>query len=322
MSRWRSLFAVAMLVFATGATAQDYPNKPIRMIVPWAAGGGADILARLLSQKMSEAFGQAVFVENKPGATGTVGTDFVSKSAPDGYTLLLGNNSTYVIAVSMYNKLPYDPDKGLTPISRVDEVPHILSVNPNLPAKSMAELIALAKSKPGEIPYGSSGSGSTPHVAGEMFMFVTGTKFLHVPYKGSGPSLADTVAGNVMVSFDTMPSVLPFIQAGRLRPLAVMGPKRVSALPDLPTTTELGFPGAEGVTWYGLYGPPGLPAPIVRKLHDEIARIVKLPDVKARLDTFGAIETASIPTAEFASGVKAEIDRYSKMLEGAGIKKE
>ncbi|MEO8754598.1 MAG: tripartite tricarboxylate transporter substrate binding protein [Casimicrobiaceae bacterium] len=322
MKQFRNLLAVALLVVATVASAQEYPVKPIRLIVPWAPGGGADILARLLAPKLGEAFGQPVYVENKPGATGTVGTDYVSKSAPDGYTLLLGNNSTYVIAVGLYNKLPYDPEKGLTPISRVDEVPHILAVNPTVPAKSMAELIALAKTKPGEIPYGSSGSGSTPHVAGEMFMYVTGTKFLHVPYKGSGPSLADTVAGNVLVSFDTLPSVLQFVQAGRLRALAVMGPKRVSALPDLPTTTELGFPGAEGVTWYGLYGPPGLPPAIVRKLHDEIAKVVKQPDVKARLETFGAIETASIPTEEFSAGVKSEIDRYSKMLQAAGVPKE
>lgn len=313
---------LAGLVLATAAGAQDYPNKPVKMIVPWAPGGGADTTARLIAAKLSEVWGQPVYVENKGGATGTIGTDFVAKSAPDGYTLLLGTNSTYVLALSLYNKLPYDPDKDLTPISKVAEVPHILSVNPNVPAKTTAELIALLKANPDKYSFGSSGPASTPHVAGEMFIGRTGTKILHVPYKGSGQSVADTVAGTLQVSFDTMPAVLAFIQAGRLRGLAVLGPKRVSALPDLPTIGEVGLAGAEGATWFGLYGPGGMPPAIVRKIHDDVARIVKMPDVKAKLDQFGAVETASLPSDEFAASVRTDIPRYAKVLESAGIKKE
>jgi tripartite-type tricarboxylate transporter receptor subunit TctC len=322
MTYLRSLVALAALAAATAVGAQDYPTRAIRMIVPWTPGGGADTVARLIGAKLTEAWGQPVVIENKGGATGTVGTDLVAKSTPDGYTLLLGTNSTYVIAISMYNKLPYDPEKDLTPISKVAEVPHILNVNAALPVHNVAELLVLVKAKPGEIAFGSSGAGSTPHVAGEIFMNLTGTNLLHVPYKGSGQSLADTVAGNVQVSFDTLPSVLPFVQAGRLRALAVLGPKRVSALPNLPTSAEAGIPGAEGVTWFGLYGPAHMPPAIVKKIHDEVARIVKLPDVKAKLETFGATETADIPTDEFAASVKVDIVKYSKILQAAGMKKE
>ncbi|MEO8754597.1 MAG: tripartite tricarboxylate transporter substrate binding protein [Casimicrobiaceae bacterium] len=322
MTYLRSLVALAALVAATAVGAQDYPTRAVRMIVPWTPGGGADTVARLIAAKLTEAWGQPVVIENKGGATGTVGTDLVAKSTPDGYTLVLGTNSTYVIAISMYNKLPYDPEKDLTPISKVAEVPHILNVNAALPVNNVAELLALVKAKPGEIAFGSSGSGSTPHVAGEIFMNLTGTKLLHVPYKGSGQSLADTVAGNVQVSFDTLPSVLPFVQAGRLRPLAVLGPKRVSALPNLPTSAEAGVPGAEGVTWFGLYGPAHMPPAIVKKIHDEVARIVKLPDVKAKLETFGATETADVPSDEFAASVKVDIVKYSKILQAAGMQKE
>jgi len=320
--RMRKWFLLAAVAFATASGAQDYPVKPIRMIVPWSAGGGADAMGRLVAQKLSEAWGQPVYVENKPGATGTIGTDLVAKAPPDGYTLLMGTNSTYVLALSLYKQLPYDPDKDLTPISRVAEVPHILSVNPSVPAKSTAELVALLKANPDKYSFGSSGTASTPQVAGQVFMNLSGTKLLHIPYKGSGQSVADTVAGNVQVSFDTMPSVLAFIQGGRLRALAVLGPKRVSALPDLPTTAELGLAGAEGSTWFGLYGPAGMPPAIVRKIHDEVARIVTLPDVKAKLETFGALATADMASADFAAAVRAEVPHYAKVLQAAGIQKE
>jgi tripartite-type tricarboxylate transporter receptor subunit TctC len=320
--RIRTWLVLAALGFAGAAAAQDYPTKPVKVIVPWAAGGGADTVARLISAELSKALGQTFFVENRGGATGTIGTDIVAKAPPDGYTLLLGTNSTYVLAVGLYKKLPYDPDKDLTPISRVAEVPHILSVNPNLPVKNTQELIALLKANPGKYSFGSSGSGSTPQVAGQVFMNRTGTDLLHVPYKGSGVSVADTVSGTLQVSFDTLPAVLAFIQGGRLKGLAVLGPKRVSALPDLPTTAELGLSGAEGQTWFGLYGPANLPAPIVKKLHSEVARIVKLPEVKAKLETFGAVETADVPSDEFAATVRADIPRFAKVLEAAGIQKE
>lgn len=318
----RSWLLLAAFALAGPAAAQDYPTKPVKVIVPWSAGGGADTVARLISAKLSESLGQSFFVENRGGATGTIGTDVVAKAAPDGYTLLLGTNSTYVLAVGLYKKLPYDTDKDLTPISRVAEVPHILSVNPNVPVKNTEELIALLKANPGKYSFGSSGTASTPQVAGQVFMNRTGTKLLHVPYKGSGQSVADTVSGTLQVSFDTLPAVLPFIQSGRLKALAVLGPKRVSALPDLPTTAELGLTGAEGQTWFGLYGPANLPAPLVKKLHDEVAKIVKQPEVKAKFETFGAVETADVPSAEFAATVRSDIPKFAKVLEAAGIEKE
>lgn len=320
--RIRSWIVLAALALTGAAGAQDYPAKPVKVVVPWAAGGGADTVARLIAAKLTESLGQTFFVDNRGGATGTIGTDVVAKAAPDGYTLLLGTNSTYVLAVGLYKKLPYDPDKDLTPISRVAEVPHILSVTPSLPARSTAELVALLKANPDKYSFGSSGTASTPQVAGMEFMNRTGTQLLHVPYKGSGQSVADTVSGTLQVSFDTLPAVLPFIQGGRLRGLAVLGPRRVSALPDLPTTAELGLAGAEGATWFGLYGPAGLPPAVVKKLHDEVARIVKLPEVKAKFETFGAIETADVPSIEFAAAVRRDIPRYARTLELAGIQKE
>jgi len=313
------LAALAVAIVPALAMAQDYPHKQVRVVVPWVVGGGADAVGRVLAQKLNEMWNQPVIVDNRGGATGTIGTDVVAKSPADGYTLLLGNNSTYVYAITLYKKLPYDPDKDLTPISRVAEVPHILSVHPSVPVKTAKELVEYVKANPGKLSFGSSGTGSTPHVAGELFMHLTGTKFLHVPYKGAGQSLADTVSGQVQVSFDTLPSVIGFIQAGRLRPLAVLGPKRVAALPDLPTSAEAGFPGAEGSTWYGLYGPGNMPPAIVKKIHDDVVKAVASPDVKARLDTLGAVETASVPSDELKANVKAEVSKYATVLKSMGV---
>ncbi len=317
--RRRWLCALALAAVPALVAAQDYPGKPVRIVVPWVVGGGADAVARVLGQKLGEMWAQPVIIDNRGGATGTIGTDLVAKAPGDGYTLLLGNNSTYVYAITLYKKLPYDPDRDLTPISRVAEVPHVLSVHPSVPVKTVKELVEYAKANPGKLSYGSSGTGSTPHVAGELFMNLTGTKFLHVPYKGAGQSVADTVSGQVQVSFDTLPSVLSFIQAGRLRPLAVLGPTRVPTLPDLPTSAEAGYPGAEGSTWYGLYGPANLPPAVLKKVHDDVAKAVKSPDVKARLDTLGAQETAAMPSDELKSNVKAEVAKYAVVLKNMGV---
>ncbi len=315
--RWLSMLALVLL--PTIAAAQDYPNKQVRVVVPWVVGGGADAVARILGQKLNEMWSQPVIVDNRGGATGTIGTDVVAKAPGDGYTLLLGNNSTYVYAVTLYKKLPYDPDKDLTPISRVAEVPHVLSVHPSVPVKTAKELVEYIKANPGKLSFGSSGTGSTPHVAGELFMNLTGTKLLHVPYKGAGQSVADTVSGQVQVSFDTLPSVVSFIQAGRLRPLAVLGPKRVASLPDVPTSAEAGYPGAEGSTWYGLYGPANMPPAVVKKIHDDVAVAVRMPDVKSRLDTLGAVETASMSSEELKANVKAEVAKYATVLKNMGV---
>jgi tripartite-type tricarboxylate transporter receptor subunit TctC len=314
--------AVLGLALAASAGAQEYPVKPVRVIVPWAPGGGADIIARLVTAKLSETLGQQFLVENKAGATGTIGTDIVAKAAPDGYTLVSGTNATHVIAVAIGAKIPYSQENDLTPIVRIAAVPHVLSVHPSVDVKTVGELIALAKAKPGQLAYGSSGTGSTPHLAGETFKSMTGVSMLHVPYKGSGQSLADTVGGVVQVSFDTLPSQLGYIRAGKLRPLAVLGPNRISALPDLPTIAEAGFAGAEGLTWFAFYGPAGMSPAVVSKLHAEVAKVVKLPDVKARLETLSAEDTTGESPRDFGASAKAELAKYAKVAKAAGIKAE
>jgi len=316
----RRILATAAVAFCAAAGAQDYPTKPIRMVTPWPPGGGTDIVTRLVSQKLSEAWGQQVIVDNRAGATGTIGTELVARSAPDGYTLIIGTNATHVIAVGLMPKLPYDQDKDLTPITRIAAVPHVIAVNPAVPAKTLGELVALAKANPGKISFGSAGNGSTPHLAGEIFKSIAGVDLLHVPYKGTGQSLQDTLGGTVQVSFDTMPSVLPHIKSGKLRALAIAGPRRVAALPDVPTVAEAGVPGAEGMTWYGMFGPASLPPDIVRKLHGEVVKIVRLPDVKERLDALGADETTSASPEEFAAMVKADVAKYSKVIKAANLR--
>lgn len=316
----RKWLLVLSLVIASTAVAQDYPSKPIRMITPWPPGGGTDIVARLIAAKLTYVWGQQVVVDNRAGATGTIGTDLVAKAAPDGYTLLIGTNATHVIAVSLLPKLPYDQEKDLTPITRVSAVPHIISVHPSVNAHTLAELIALAKARPGTILFGSAGNGSTPHLAGELFKTITGVNLVHVPYKGTGQSLQDTLGGHVQVSFDTMPSVVGYIQNGKLRALAIAGPKRVAALPDVPTVAQAGAPGAEGMTWYGMFGPAKLPTSIIRKVHAEVVKVVQLPDVKARLEALGTDETASGSPEEFAAMVRSEVDKYAKIIKAAGLR--
>lgn len=314
----RKLCLIIGLAVSATCAAQQYPTRPIRVITPWPPGGGTDFVARIIAAKMGDAWGRQVVVENRPGATGTIGTDVVAKAAPDGYTLLIGTNATHVLAVSLLPKLPYDQDKELQPILRISAVPHVISVNPTLPVQTVAELVALTKTNP-NISFGSAGNGSTPHLAGELFKQVTGARLLHVPYKGTGQSLQDTLGGYVQVSFDTMPSVLGHIQNGKLRALAIAGPKRVAALAAVPTVSEAGAPGAEQFTWYGMFAPYGLPPEILRKLHAEVARILQTPDVKARMDTIGNEEPPSASPEEFAAMLKAEVAKYAKVIKAANL---
>lgn len=318
--RVRKLLLVLSLIFITAASAQEYPNKSIRIVTPWPPGGGADVVTRLIAAKLTEAWGQQIVVENKSGATGIIGTDMVVKSAPDGYTLILGTNATHAIAPNLYSKMPYDQERDLTPITRVAAVPQILSVHPSVEAKTVLELIDLAKKNLRKLAFGSAGNGSTPHLAGEVFKTITGVNLLHVPYKGTGPSLMDTIGGVVQISFDTLPAALPHIKNGRLRALAILGPTHVAVLPGVPTIAEAGFPDAEAISWYGLFGPAGLPRPIVNKLHAEIVKIVRLPDVKSRLDVLGAEETSSASPEEFAAMVKADIAKFGKAVKASGLK--
>jgi tripartite-type tricarboxylate transporter receptor subunit TctC len=249
-----------------------------------------------------------------------IATGLVAKAPPDGYTLLMGHVATNAIAASLFAKLPFDPAKDFAPITRVSSVPHLLAVHPSLDVHTVQELIALAKAKPGQLAFPSAGNGSTPHLAGEIFKTMTGVNLVHVPYKGSGQSVQDLLGGQVQIAFDTTPTVLQYVKAGRLRPLAVSTPKRLASLPAVPTVAESGVPGYDVTTWYGMFAPAGTPPAVVRKLFAEIARIVRLPDIKERLDMLGTEETTNASPEEFAALVKADIAKYAKAVKVAGLR--
>ena len=316
------LFPVALAGMIAGgsAPAQDYPSKPIRMIVGFPPGGGTDVMARLVAPRMTETWNQQVVIDNRPGATGIRGTDLVAKAVPDGYTLLMGHVATNAIAWSLFAQLPFDPAKDFTPITRVSSVPHVLVVHPSLDARSVKDLIALAKAKPGQLTFPSAGNGSTPHLAGEIFKTMTGVNLVHVPYKGTGQSLQDLLGGQVQVGFDTTAAEITYVKAGRLRPLAVTTSKRIGSLPDVPTVAESGVPGYEVTTWYGLFAPAGTPPAVVRRIFAETARIVRLPDVKERLDSMGTEETTNASPEEFAALVRTDIAKYAKVVKAAGLR--
>jgi tripartite-type tricarboxylate transporter receptor subunit TctC len=314
------LFALTSLMAAGGALAQDYPSKPIRMVVGFPPGGGTDVMARLVTPKMTEAWGQQVVIDNRAGATGIIGTDLVAKAVPDGYTLLMGHVATNAIAWSLFAKLPFDPAKDFAPITRVSSVPHLVVVHPSLDVHTVKELIALAKAKPGQLTFPSAGNGSTPHLAGEIFKTMTGVNLVHIPYKGTGQSLQDLLGGQVQIAFDTTAAVITYVKAGRLRPIAVTTSKRIASLPNVPTVAESGVPGYEVTTWYGLFAPAGTPPAVVRKIFTETARIVRLPDVRERLDGMGTEETTNASPEEFAALVKSDIAKYAKVVKAAGLR--
>jgi len=309
--------AAATLV-SLGAAAQTYPAKPIRMIVGFAPGGGTDVVARVISQKLSEWYGQQVIVENRAGATGTIGADVVAKSAPDGYTLIMGHVNSHAIAPSMFKKLPYDALRDFAPVAYVGYVPNVLVVHPSVPAKSMKELIALAKAKPGGLNYASSGTGSTQHLAGEMFKQLAGVDIVHVPYKGSGQAIGDLLAGTVSMNFDTMPPVIDHIKGGRLRALAISTPRRIAQLPDVPTFAEEGMSGFDVTNWYGVMAPAGTPREIVNKLNADINKAMQVPEVRARLEQVGT-QMREGSAADFENFQKAEVTKYAKLVKDAGI---
>jgi tripartite-type tricarboxylate transporter receptor subunit TctC len=317
--RWTAIAALS-LTSAT-ALAQSYPNKPIRMVVGFPPGGGTDVVARVISQKLSEWYGQPVVVENRPGATGTIGADAIAKSAPDGYNLLMGHVNSHGIAPNLFAKLPYDPIKDFAAVAYVGYVPNVLAVHPSVPARSVKELVALAKDKPGAMNYASSGNGSTQHLAGEMFKQLTGTDIVHVPYKGSGDAIKDLLSGTVNMNFDTMPPVLSHIQAGKLRGLAISTPKRLSQLPDVPTFEEEGIKGFDVTNWYGVMAPGGTPRDIVSKLNADINKAMQVPEVRARLEAVGT-QLREQSVAEFDSFIKAEVTKYAKLIKDANIRIE
>jgi tripartite-type tricarboxylate transporter receptor subunit TctC len=317
MLRWAlgALFAW----FALGASAQSYPDRTIRLVVPFPAAGTTDILAREVAQRLTEVLGQTVVVDNRPGAAGNIGSDLVAKSAPDGYTLLMGTVGTHAINPSLYSKMPYDHVKDFVPVVLVAGVPNVLVVNPALPVNSVADLIKLAKDKPGRINFASSGSGTSIHLSGELFKTMAGVDMIHVPYKGSAAALTDLIGGQVQIMFDNLPSALPQIKAGRLRAIAVTSLKRASVLPDIPTINESGLPGFEASSWFGVLAPAGTPAPIVLRINAEVNQWLQSAAAREKLLSQGA-EAAGGSPEQFANHIRAETEKWAKVVKASGAK--
>jgi len=316
--RARIWIAVLAALCASSAVAQQYPTRAIRVVVGFAPGGGTDIVARIIGAKLSETWKQPVLVDNRAGATGTIGADIVAKSPPDGYTLILGHVNSHGIAPNLFKKLPYDAQRDFEMVAYVGYVPNVLVVHPSIPAKNVKELIAIAKSRPGQMSYASSGVGSTQHLAGEMLKLISGIDIIHVPYKGSGPAVVDLLAGHVVMNFDTMPPVLPHIKSGRMRALAVTTPKRAGPLPDVPTMVEAGLKGFEMTNWYGFMAPGKTPRDIVVKLNGEINKIMGLPEQKSRLEEVGT-QLEPISTEQFTKFLASEITKYAKLVKASGV---
>src|SRR6266700_1240654 len=317
--RWGGVFALLLAALISSfAHAQPYPSRPVRLIVPFPPGGSTDILSRALGQKLAESLTQAVVIDNRPGAGGSIGAEAAAKAAPDGHTLMMGHLGTLAVNPSIYKNLPYDPVKSFAPVALMAMVPSVLVVNPQVPAASAAELIAYARANPGKLTYGSAGSGSTSHLTTEYFKLATGTDILHVPYKGVGPMLADLISGQLSMGINGAPAVMPHVNSGRLRALAVTGLTRLPSLPQIPTLDESGVKGFDASGWYGIVAPAGTSRAVIERLNAEIRRIMQTPDLRARLDNEGAIPAAGSPE-EFAAFIASEIARWGAVLKRAGI---
>lgn len=323
---WAALGAAAMLCAAllpsSPAAAQSYPTKPIRLVVPYTAGGSSDFVARQMAQKMSEGLGQTVVVENKPGVSGITGTELVARSAPDGYTLALVGMTTHASNSWLYKKLPYDPIKDFAPVSVAIVSPLVLVVHPDVPAKNVQELIAYAKANPGKVNYGSAGVGNTLHLAGELFKSRANIDIVHVPYKGASAAMGDLLGGRIQMMIDLVQTPLPNIQAGKLRPLGTTGAQRVALLPDVPTIAEQGLPGFQFATWIGIAAPAGTPKPIVDRLHAEMVKALAMPDLQAAFAKQGMQVAPSASPEAFAQFMKSEHDRLGELIKNAGIQPE
>jgi tripartite-type tricarboxylate transporter receptor subunit TctC len=321
---WSARWLAALLVLIAAAapvSAQDYPAKPVRVIVPTAPGGMADILARLFAQKFGETIKQPVIVENKAGAGGVIAADFVAKSPADGYTIYVGFHATNSILPTLDPKLPYNPAKDFAPIIHLANLPNVLVVNSKVEAKSVKELVELARSKPGGLSYASQGIGSSGHIAGEQFRLLTGTNIVHVPYKGAAPALQDLIAGNVPMMFDIVPFALQHIKDGNVRGLAVAAPQRVPVLPDIPTMAEAGYPGVQGGAWFALFAPAGTPPAIIDQLNKAARDAFNAPDVRERLEPRGVVLVLGTP-ADLGAWVATDTERWAKVIREAGIKLE
>ena len=312
---------VALAFHLPAAWGQAWPSKPIRIIVPFAPGGPADLLPRLIGPKLTEAWGQPVVVENKPGAGGNIGMDALAKAAPDGYTLVIGPNGNLVVNPHLYPNLPYDVFRDFTPVTLLASFSNVLVVNPEVPAKTVPELIALAKAKPGALSYGSPGTGSQAHLGGDFLKLMAGIDIIHVPYNGTAPAMRDLLGGQISFMFAQTSSALPQVQSGKLRALGVASARRSAQLPDVPTIAESGLPGFEAVSWYALLAPAGTPKEIVTRLQAEIARILQLPDIREKLALQGGEPVGNTPE-QLSSMLKSESSRYADIVKRANIKAE
>ncbi|MGL4966453.1 MAG: Bug family tripartite tricarboxylate transporter substrate binding protein [Inquilinus sp.] len=299
------------------SAADAFPSRTVTLVVPFAAGGSTDLIARIIAEKMTEDLGQTVIVENKAGAGGNIGADAVAKADPDGYTILMGTIATHALNPAVMKQMPYDPVKDFAPVSLLVLVPNVLEVNPELPVKSVQELIALLKSKPGEYSYASSGIGTPLHLSGELFKSLAGVDMIHVPYRGAGPALNDVVANQVPIMFDNLPSSTAFIKAGTLRPLAVTTKTRSASFPDLPTMEEAGVPGYETYTWNAIFAPAGTPQPVIDRLNAAAVKAVKDPATQPRLAELSATVVGSTPD-ELAKHVTAELAKWAPIVEASG----
>ncbi|MBS0469198.1 MAG: tripartite tricarboxylate transporter substrate binding protein [Proteobacteria bacterium] len=311
------MMALSAVALTSGAAAQAWPTRPVSIIVPFPAGGTTDVLARALGQELSKSLGQPVIVENKPGAGATLGADYVAKAKADGYTLLMGAVH-HTIATSVYKKLGYDFEKDLAPITTVALVPNVLVVNPQVPAKTVQELLALAKAEPGKLTYGSNGTGTGQHLIGAQFEGMGGVQLLHVPYKGSGPLTTDLLGGQITMSFDTITPVLPHIKAGKLRALAVTTAKRSVALPDVPTLDEAGLKGFDMGTWFGMLAPAGTPKNVVARLNADMVKIIQSPEFRKKMDEIGAVAIGDTPD-EMARKIHDDTVRFARLVKDAKV---
>ncbi len=306
-------------LLAAGSALAQWPTKPVRLIVPYPPGGSADILARAIGQKLGDGLGQQVLIDNRPGAGTAIGAEATAKAAPDGYTILLGTVSSHAINPALNPGLKFDPIRDFAPISLVASIPFALVVHPSLPAKSVKELVALAKSKPGALNYSSAGNGTSNHLAGELFKSMTGTFMVHIPYKGSAPALNDLIAGQVQLMFDLVLTTAPHVKSGAVRAIAVTGRERSAALPGVPTVAESGVPGYEVTAWFGFFAPAGTPAAVVNALNAETVKAMKLTDLRERLGSQGAEPVTNSPE-QFAGYVKDELTKWTRVVKASGMK--
>lgn len=319
MFRQRAGVAIAILIVTVAGNAygQEYPTKPIRLVVPWPAGGVTDVVARIVGERLGNELGKPMVIDNRAGASGFIGTVIVAKAPADGYTLLLVTSSTHAASPAVFRKIPYDPLKDFATISQVTLAPTILVVPPSLAANSVAELVTLAKAKPKQLDYASYGNGSTAHLAAELFLQTTGASMMHVPYKGAAPAVTDLIGGHVHMFFDSIPSSLPHVRSGKLKALAVTGPTRAPAAPDIPTVAE-SYPGFQVTVWQGFQAPAGTPRAIIDKLNANILKVMAMPDVRERLTNLGADPVSSTPE-QFAQHIAREKQKWADVVKRAGI---